>query len=293
MQAVVTDPQSPGRLNTRDAATPAATAGHAIVRVHASSINRGELRLIATRANGWAPGQDVTGVIESAAPDGGPRVGTRIVGLAEGGAWSEFVAVPVERIAPVPDNVDFVQGACLPVAGLTALRALRALRDVTGRELLVTGANGGVGNVAVQLARDAGAFVTALARRPLAVDGIRVIQALNDETRFDRVIDGVGGTVLGDAVGHLRPHAKVVTFAGAEPAAIGLGTVKGSPATIEILFVYGAPGRFDEDLATLARFVSAGHLKPQVHRVFPIDQINDALALQEAGGVNGKIVLTR
>jgi NADPH:quinone reductase-like Zn-dependent oxidoreductase len=215
------------------------------------------------------------------------------VGLADGGAWSEFVAVPVERIAALPEGVDFVQAACLPVAGLTALRALRALADVAGRELLVTGAAGGVGNVAVQLARDAGAFVTALVRRAVAQAGVRVITAFDDAVRFERVIDGVGGAVLGAALGHLRPHAKVVFYGGAEPTPIGLATLKGSPATIEVLFVYSAPGRFDEDLAALARFVSVGRLTPRVDRVVPIDAVNEALLALNAGGIEGKIVLTR
>ena len=293
MHTVVTTPDQPGRLLTREAPAPSASPGHAVIRVRATSINRGETRLIPTRPNAWAPGQDVAGVVEAAAPDGGPVAGTRVVGLAEGGAWSEFVAVPLERLAVLPDGVDFVQAACLPVAGLTALRALRALGEVVGRELLVTGAAGGVGNLAVQLARDAGASVTALARRSLPFEGVRVVTALDDAARFDRVIDGVGGAVLGDVFGHLQAHAKVVFYAGGEPAPLGLGTLRGSPATVEALFVYQAPGRFDDDLATLVRFVSLGRLTPRVDRVVSIDAVNDALAALQAGGIDGKIVLTR
>ncbi|WP_317996803.1 zinc-binding dehydrogenase [Vulcanimicrobium alpinum] len=263
------------------------------MRVRASSINRGETRLIPARPDGWAPGQDVAGVVETAAPDGGPGAGTRVVGLADEGAWSELVAVPLERLAVLPDGVDFVQAACLPVAGLTALRALRALGDVVGRELLVTGAAGGVGNLAVQLARDSGASVTALARRPLPFDGVRVRSALDESMRFERVLDAVGGAVLGDVFGRLRPHAKVVFFGGGDPVPLSLGTLQGSPATIEALFVYQAPGRFDEDLAALVQFVAAGRLVPRVDRTVPVGDVNDALAALERGGIDGKIVLTR
>jgi NADPH:quinone reductase len=263
------------------------------VRVRATSINRGETRLIPARPNGWAPGQDVAGVIEAPAPEGGLPAGTRVVGLADGGTWSELVAVPVERLAALPENVDFVQAACLPVAGLTALRAVRSLGDVIGRDVLVTGAAGGVGHIAVQLARAAGAFVTGLARRGLPIEDVRAVTGLDDTMRFDRVIDGVGGDVLTAALGHLRPHAKVVFYGGGAPASLGLGTMRGTPATIEALFVYLAPGRFDEDLATLVRFVSTGRLAPHVDRVVPIDRVNDALAALQAGGIAGKIVLTR
>ena len=292
MHAVVTTPDQPGRLVNIEAPVPEPGPGQALVRIRATSINRGETRLIPSRPNGWAPGQDVAGIIEVAA-EGGPAAGTRVVGLADGGAWSELVAVPLERLTSLPDTVDFVQAACLPVAGTTALRALRALGEVVGRELLVTGASGGVGSLAVQLARDAGASVTAFARRPIPIDGIRVVAALAEDMRFDRAIDGVGGDVLGDVFGHLRPHAKVVFYAGGDPAPLGLGTLRGSPATIEALFVYEAPGRFDDDLATLVRFVSLGQLVPRVDRAVPIDQVNEALAALQAGGIDGKVVLTR
>jgi NADPH:quinone reductase len=293
MRAIVTTPDVPGRLVSREAPAPTAAPGHALVRVRATSINRGETRLIPARPNGWAPGQDVAGVIEAPAPEGGPPAGTRVVGLADGGTWSELVAVPVERLAALPENVDFVQAACLPVAGLTALRAVRSLGDVIGRDVLVTGAAGGVGHIAVQLARAAGAFVTGLARRGLPIEDVRAVTGLDDTMRFDRVIDGVGGDVLTAALGHLRPHAKVVFYGGGAPASLGLGTMRGTPATIEALFVYLAPGRFDEDLATLVRFVSTGRLAPHVDRVVPIDRVNDALAALQAGGIAGKIVLTR
>jgi NADPH:quinone reductase-like Zn-dependent oxidoreductase len=291
MRAVVTTPDAPGRLIVTDAPVPAPGPGMALVRVAASTINRGETRLVPLRPNGWAPGQDVAGIVESPATDGGPAAGARVLGLADGGAWSEFVLVPVERLAPLPDGVTFAQGACLGVAGLT-LRALRALGDVVGRELLVTGVAGGSGNIAAQLAVNAGAVVTGLARAPFALEGVRVVQTLDDR-RYDRVIDTVGGTVLGETLGRLRPHAKVVFFSGAGPTAFSLDAFARTPATLEALFVYMSPGRFDEDLATLAAFVAAGRLKPLIERTVPADRANDALDALNAGGVRGKIVLTR
>jgi NADPH2:quinone reductase len=293
MRAVVTAPDSPGRLVTIERPAPTPTPGFAIVRVYASSINRGETRLVPARPDGWAPGQDVAGVIEAPAPDGGPPAGTRIVALADGGTWSELAAVPIERIAQLPDAVSFEVAAALPVAGLTALRAVRALGAVVGRKVLVTGARGGSGNIAAQLLRAAGATVTGLARGSFALDGVRVVNALGDADAFDGVIDTVGGDVLADALGHLTPHAKAVTFAGGAPAPISLATFKGVPATLEALFVYGAPGRFDEDLATLAQFVADGRLKPHIGRTFLFDDVNAGLEALNAGGIDGKVVLVR
>lgn len=291
MRAVVTTPDQPGRLVIVDAPAPPPAPGHAVIRVIASSINRGETRLIPARPNGWAPGQDVAGVVEAPAPDGGPPRGTRVVGLADGGAWSEYVAVPIERIAPLPEAVSFEAAACLPVAGLTALRALRALGDVVGRRLLVTGATGGAGNVAAQLAVAAGALTTGLARRSFALTGVRAVTALLEDERYERVIESAGGDAFTIAVAHLAPHGKLVFFAGAPPVPFGLASFNGTPATVEALFVYRAPGRFDDDLATLAAFVADGRLAPRIDRTVPVADVNAALDALNAHGIDGKIVL--
>lgn len=288
MQALVTTPDQPGRLITVDAPAPVAAPGMAVVRVRASSINRGETRLVPLRPNRWAPGQDVAGTVEAAAPDGGPGAGTRVVGLADGGTWSELAAVPVDRLAPLPDGVSFEQAACLGVAGLTPLRALRALGDVVGRELLVTGVSGGTGNIAAQLALAAGATVTGLARTAFDLAaGVRVVTAL-DGRLYDRVIDTVGGETLNAAMAHLRPHAKVTFFSGPAPVTFARG-----PVTVEAIYVYQSPGRFDEDLATLAGLVAAGRLTPLIDRVLSFDAVNEALAALGKGGIRGKIVLVR
>lgn len=291
MRTIVTSPDKPGLLLDVDGPAPEPSAAVAVVRVRASSINRGETRLIPARPNGWAPGQDLAGVIETPALDGGPPRGTRVLGLVDGGSWSELVAVPLDRLAVLPDAVGDEVAATLPVAGLTALRAMRALGDVIGRSVLITGARGGTGNLAAQLALAAGADVIGLARSPFTMDRVRAVTTLGEGDRFDRVIDTVGGDVLANALGHLRPHAKAVTFAGSPPAPIGLGTFAGVIATLESLFVYAAPGRFDDDLATLAGFVADGRLVPHIDRVVSIDDVNDAVAALNAGGIEGKIVL--
>ncbi len=102
---------------------PAAYPDEAIIAVYASSLNRGELALLAGRPEGWRPGQDIAGVVATPAADGsGPRAGARVVGLVEGAGWSQRVAVPVSRLAALPDPVSFAAAAALPMAGLTAQR---------------------------------------------------------------------------------------------------------------------------------------------------------------------------
>ena len=176
--AVVVSPEAQGRLAIRGVAEPVPDRAEALVRVRAISLNRGEVRRAGMAAAGWRPGWDLAGEVERAAADGsGPRVGARVVGLLPEGAWAERVAVPTHALAELPEKVTFSQAATLPVAGLTALYALAKGGPLMGRRVLVTGATGGVGDFAVQLARLAGARVTASARRQDQAPALRALGA--------------------------------------------------------------------------------------------------------------------
>lgn len=277
-----------------DVPTPA--PDQAVVEVHASSINRGELALIAARGQGWAPGQDVAGVVLEAVADGsGPAQGARVVGLAEQGAWSQRVVVTATRLAVIPDGIDFAVAATLPMAGLTALRTVRLAGPIVGRRILVTGASGGVGRLQTQLAQLAGARITALTRSPDTIAGARVVTDLQHAEPADAALDSVGGTVLGEVISTLRPGSRVVW----------LGSTSGQPATLSIYdfighegvsihtyFSYAADAHNDStDLDYLLSLTSNDDITPDIAATWPLHRAAEAIAQLKGGGVRGKIVL--
>ena len=222
-RAVVVDTQAAGRLVIRPMPVRAPLPSQALVRVKAISLNLGEVRRALTTAEaGWRPGWDLAGVVEQAAADrSGPPAGTRVVGFVPAGAWSEAVAVPTNALAQLADNVSFAQAATLPVAGLTALYALEQNGAVLGRRVLVTGASGGVGHLAVELARQAGAFVVATVRRSEREKHARVAGAhevvIGEEPSsaskfgaYDLIIESVGGKSLAAALGMIAPGGMCV-----------------------------------------------------------------------------------
>src|SRR5262249_38788737 len=220
-RAVVVDPDAPARLVIRAVPDTVPDRGEAIVRVRAISLNRGEVRRSTMAAAGWRPGWDLAGKVERAAADGsGPRVGARVVGLLAEGAWAARVAVPSHALAELPEKGTFSQAATFPVAGLTALHALTKRGLLLGRRVLVTGATGGVGDFAVQLARLGGAHVTAVARRAdqapalsqLGAHEVIVGEEIPPTPKYDLIVESVGGRTLGTALSALARAGVCVTL---------------------------------------------------------------------------------
>jgi NADPH:quinone reductase-like Zn-dependent oxidoreductase len=303
--AVVVDPEAPGRLVIRQVADPAPSRSEAVVRVRAISLNRGEVRRAGMAAAGWRPGWDLAGEVERAADDGsGPRPGTRVVGLVPEGAWAQRVAIPTNALAALPDKVTFSQAATFPVAGLTALYALARAGLVVDRRVLVTGATGGVGDFAVQLARLAGARVTALARRgdqapalhQLGAHEVTVGDGIPPAPKYDVILDSVGGRTLGTALAALAPGGICVTFgvsAGAEVTFDARAFFIGGRATLYGFYLFQELGLEPAavGLQRLADLVAGGQLTPHISVERPWKDIGQVAEDLMARRFPGKAVL--
>jgi NADPH2:quinone reductase len=302
MRALVADRSAPGGIALHDFPEPVAAPGEVLVNVRAFSLNRGELRMLGTAADGWRPGWDFAGILHSDV-EHGPRAGARVVGIRESGAWAERVAVMQTWIAELPDNVSFAQAAALPTAGLTALRTIRLGPAILGRRVLVTGASGGVGRYAIQLAHLGGAEVTALVSNNSArAAGLRQLGA--DEVvsdiaelrgRFDLILESVGGETLARLVTMVDAHGTLVMFGNSSN---DLTTFNVRDIYLDALirlqgfelFFGGDP--FGRDLAYLARLVAERKLDPQLAGEFSWERMPEALERLRNRDAAGKIALT-
>jgi NADPH:quinone reductase-like Zn-dependent oxidoreductase len=299
MRAIVNAKSPPGGVAISEVPEPEPRDNEAVVAVHAFSLNRGELRLIETRGAGWRPGQDIAGVVVKEAADGtGPKAGTRVVGLCDWHGWAERAAVPSHRVAALADNVSFGAAAALPVAGLTALRTLRHGAPLLGKRVLITGAAGGVGNLAVQMAARSGARVTAIigsAERAPVLDGLGaeavVVGIENAPGRYALILESAGGQSLAEALTRIEAKGTIVIY----------GNSSGEPASLNFrdfadhqnariqgfhYFTCEPEDKFAPDLALMAGLVADGSLRPRLvehdWREFP--QVGPRLRDRHIGG---------
>ena len=303
MRALVSK-QSPPYGELADVPDPEPQHHEALVEVKAFSLNRGETRRLETLEPGTVTGWDLAGVVRQPAADGsGPPAEARIVGLMPAGAWAELAAVGTDRLAELPDPVSFEQAAALPVAALTALRALELGGYLVGKPVLVTGASGGVGRFAIQLAKLAGAHVTGLARR---TEGLRelgadeVIEEIDlDGPTYDVVLDAIGGGVLGAAIQRVAPRGIVVSFASTvtDPVAYPARELfaRAPGARLYGLYIFAElqhTQTCSSDLRRLVDLIAAGKLDPQIDLTAPWSEAAGAIEALLDRRINGKAVLT-
>src|SRR5437899_10924553 len=310
VRAVVVDPSSPEGLAVKPVEMAPAGSDEVTVRVSAISLNRGEVRRATSQGKpGDRPGWDFAGIVEEPAANGsGPPVGSRVVGLLPSGAWAERVRAPSHAVAPLPGTVTDAQAATLPVAGLTALHALRQGGLLLGRKVLVDGASGGVGHLACQLAAAAGAFVWGHIRREehratvAEWCGDRValgrdLAAAKPHGPFWLILDSLGGPALNAALGMLQPNGTCVTF----------GVSEASTTSFESRAFFGTGGtrlygltlfhelmsveRAGIGLRLLAELIAAGKLRPQVAVEAPWSEIGTIAQRLIDRDFTGKAVL--
>ncbi|MPZ87661.1 MAG: zinc-binding dehydrogenase [Nitriliruptorales bacterium] len=303
MRAVVNAPGTPDGVEFRDVPEPTPEPHEALIGVRSFSVNRGELTLLARRPDGWRPGQDLAGVVVRPAADGsGPGEGARVVAWADQAGWAQLAPLPSRRLARLQDHVSFQTAATLPVAGMTALRALRLGGALSGARVLVTGAAGGVGRFAVEMAHRQGAEVAALVRDPTRAAGLPEVGAREVLTDldgvaepFDLVLESVGGEVLNRALQLVARGGTVVSFGNSsrQESRVGFGQWGAPGSRLIQFFVYesGEPPTFEADLALLAQWTADGQLHAQIGLHDDWSAIKPALDALRDRRVNGKLAL--
>jgi NADPH:quinone reductase-like Zn-dependent oxidoreductase len=320
-------------LDLRDIPVPVIEDDEVLVRVRAASVHpdvwhvvRGlpyALRLMGSgvrRPQKVVPGTDIAGVVESVGAnvaDLGP--GDEVFGesargyqWSNGGAYAEFVAVPSAQLARKPAAVGFEAAACLPTAGIIALLNLRALPpDATGWAVLVNGAAGGVGSIAVQVAKARGATVTGVdatdrleAVASLGAD--RVIDYTREdftrgEERYDLIFDVPGNHTFRECKRALTTSGRYVLIAHDAFGANGHRVLGSLPRMMGLLARSPFSGHLGAGLAgpdkpamtaELAQLSGSGRLTPLIDRTFPLAEAADAIHVMEQGLARGRIVLT-
>ncbi|MEV6622897.1 NADP-dependent oxidoreductase [Amycolatopsis sp. NPDC051106] len=297
----------PEVLTIVDAPTPRVLPTEVLVRVEAIGLNPLEPRLRAGEFPLLGPppfilGWDISGVVEDAPQTWRFRPGDEVFGMPlfprAANAYAEFVAAPALHLTRKPASLSHVEAAALPVAGLTAWQGLVDLGGVTeGDRVLVHGGGGGVGHLAIQLAKALGAHVitTAGTDKREFVEGLGADEVIDytaaDFTEatgdIDVVLDTLGGDTAGRSLGVLRPGGHLVTAVAEEDT--------------ELAARFEAAGRrfsgiaVDPDpvaLRGLADLVDQGRLRVHVQETFPFERIADAHRLIERGHLRGKVVLT-
>lgn len=303
MLALAISPDSATGLKLAELDEPQPASNEALVSVHATSLNRGELRLLAIRPNGWIPGQDIVGVVERPAADGsGPAAGARVAALVDQAGWAERVAVSTDRLAVLPDDVSFASAATLPVAGTTALRTLRHGGDLAGQQVLITGASGAVGRFQIQIARQQGASVTAVAASRHDEDLRRlgagqVVESIERaEGPFALITESVGGESLAHAIERVAPGGTIVMFGSSSGELTPVGFRQFVPghegARLQTFAYYTSGSGIGADIASLLAMVAAGRLETRVVLTVPWTDVAQALDALRQRSISGKAVLT-
>lgn len=310
----------PSVLALSEVGIPSPGRGEVLVRVGATSVHPGDyfvmtgepyvVRLVygLRRPRHGIPGRDLAGVVAAVGKDViAFRPGDEVFGWSTAGTLAEYACVPADHLVSVPANVSVAHAATVATSALTALQALRKIANVhPGQAVLVTGASGGVGSFAVQIAEAFGAEVTGVCStrnvelvRSLGADHV-VDYTTADFTRagkrYDVILDNVEAQPLTAVRRVLTPTGTLIPNSGRGGRWLGpLGRIVKarvlSGFTRQELRPFASVEK-REDLLTLAGLLAAGQVTPVIDRTYALDDAADALRYVGAGHTQGKVVIT-
>lgn len=305
----------PGIMKLEEVQKPLTPSDRVLVRVHYSSVNpvdwkirNGSLRLISGSRFPMMLGFDIAGeVVETASTVTRFKKGDRVFGMLDfrhRGAYAEYACAREDGLALIPDNLDFREASAIPLSALTAYQALHCKgRIKSGKNVLINGASGGVGSFAVQIAKAAGAIVSAvcgthtmhLARQlgaDYTIDYTKQDFAYSSAT-YDIVFDAVGKRSFFEVRRSLKSGGCYVTTLPNKPGDIlsFFITFPMSFLGLSKMSTFISVQSRGEDLQSLSLLVKEGKLRPLIDREYTLEEINEAHAYSETGHARGKIVI--
>lgn len=310
----------PSVLRATEVDRPLPGKGEVLVRVGAASVHPGDYFIMTgepylvrlafglRRPRHGIPGMDLTGVVAAVGTDvAALRPGDEVFGWSTAGALAEYACVPADHLVSRPANLSVVEAAAVPTSAMTALQAVRDIAQVRpGQSVLITGASGGVGSFALQIAMTFGAEVTGVCStrnvdlvRSLGADHV-VDYTTTDVTRtgkrYDVVLDNVEAQPLAAVRRVLTPTGTLIPNSGRGGRWLGpIGRIVTarvlSGFTRQRLKPFLSVGK-QQDLLTLADLIATGQVTPVIDRTYPLDEAADALRHVGAGHTRGKVVVT-
>ena len=311
---------SPEVLESADVDRPAVGDDDVLVRVRAASVHPGDYFIMTgepyvvrlafglRRPRHPIPGRDLAGVVAAVGKDVADlQPGDEVFGWSTTGTLAEYACVPADQLVRTPANLSAGQAAAVPTSGLTALQALRDIAHVQpGQAVLITGASGGVGTFAVQIAKALGAVVTGVCStrnmelvRSVGADHV-IDYTRTDFTRtglrYDVIFDSMEAQSLSEVRRALTPTGTLIPNSGRGGRWVGpLGRIVKARArsvfTRQTLQPFLSVGK-RQDLLDLAELLEAAHLTPVIDRTYPLSEAAEALRYVGAGHTRGKVVVT-
>ncbi len=329
MKAAVIDNYKQPMPKLKEMDIPTIRPNDVLVKIVAASINPidlktkdGGLKMLLKYEMPMIMGSDFAGIITEVGPDVSHyQVGDAVYGRVQKdriGTFAEYIAVDQGDIALKPQNINFEEAASIPLVGLTSYQALHDIMQIQpGQKVMIQGGSGGIGTIAIQIAKYLGAYVATTT----SADNFELVRALGADypidyrttnfaevlSDYDYVFDTRGGKTLEDAFKFIKPGGKVVSIAGLPNKRFG--KEYGVPLWKQLAFGYvtreltklekqtGASYTFlfmkpsGEQLDILGQLIEAGIIKPVIDRVVPFTEIEEALTYSKSGHATGKIIL--